>query len=252
MSCQDRTFASTDDYYHPFFMSIADIVLHTKALEILAKFWQLLSREDQRILEENLSVCHYRKHEFIYMEGQRPDYLYCVVSGHIKIYRDGVCGRSQIMRMLGPGHYFGYRASLADEPYVTGAAAFGPTVICRIPMSQILRIMQYNNGVQRFFISELAIDLGIADKRIVSLTQKHIRGRMAESILTLRDDFGLDTEGYINIEMTREELACYSNMTTSNSIRTLSSFVKEGLISVDGRRIKLLKDEELFHISYKG
>lgn len=233
-------------------MSISDIPFYTKALAVMTKFWQLLSKEEQSLLEENMSICHYKKHEVIYVEGQRPDFLYCVISGHVKIYRDGVCGRSQIMRMLGAGEYFGYRASIAGEPYVTGAAAFGPTIICRIPMNYVLSIMEQNNKLQRFFISELAIDLGIADKRMVSLTQKHIRGRMAESILTLRDSFGLDKDGYINIMMTREELACYSNMTTSNSIRTLSSFVKEGLISVDGRRIKLLCDEELFLISFKG
>lgn len=233
-------------------MSIIDPISRAKALGIMSGFWQLLSPEERAIFEENLTFCTYKKHESIYSEGQRPDYLYCVISGHVKIFRDGVYGRSQIMRILGEGSYFGYRASLADEPYVTGAAAFGPATICRIPMACILSVMTSNVRLLRFFISELAVDLGIADKRIVSLTQKHIRGRMAESILSLRDAFGLDTQGYINIAITREELACYSNMTTSNSIRTLSAFAKEGLIQLDGRRIKVLRDEDLFHISYMG
>jgi CRP-like cAMP-binding protein len=233
-------------------MSIAELSAQREALRVLSQFWDLLSLDDQHLLEEHLSVCNYKKHEIIYSEGQRPDYLFCVINGNVKIYRDGVCGRSQIMRVLGRGDYFGYRASLAEEPYVTGAAAFGPSTICRIPMPLILDIMSHNNLVQQFFISELATDLGIADKRMVSLTQKHIRGRMAESILSLRDSFGIDAQGFINLPITREELACYSNMTTSNSIRTLSSFVKEGLIVVEGRKIKLLNDEELFHISYIG
>ena len=196
---------------------------------------------------------YYKKHEIIYSEGQRPDYLFCVINGNVKIYRDGVCGRSQIMRVLGRGDYFGYRASLAEEPYVTGAAAFGPSTICRIPMPLILDIMSHNNLVQQFFISELATDLGIADKRMVSLTQKHIRGRLAETLLTLKQTYGMDEDGVtIAMYMAREDLANMSNMTTSNAIRTLSQFASEGLISLDGRKIKVLDEKELTRISRLG
>jgi hypothetical protein len=43
-----------------------------------------------------------------------------------------------------------------------------------------------------------------------------------------------------------------SNMTTNNAIRTLSQFAQEGLVSVDGRKIKVLNEDELKHISRIG
>jgi hypothetical protein len=43
-----------------------------------------------------------------------------------------------------------------------------------------------------------------------------------------------------------------SNMTTSNAIRTLSQFAQEELIAVDGRRIRILNEKELEHISRLG
>ena len=52
--------------------------------------------------------------------------------------------------------------------------------------------------------------------------------------------------------MSREDLANMSNMTTSNAIRTLSQFALEGIISIDGRKIKILNEEELVHISKIG
>ena len=71
--------------------------------------------------------------------------------------------------------------------------------------------------------------------------------------MSLKNTYGLDGDGAtIAMYMAREDLANMSNMTTSNAIRTLSQFVSEGLISLDGRKIKLLDEEELTRISRLG
>ena len=99
----------------------------------------------------------------------------------------------------------------------------------------------------------MARDLGISETRTVNLTQKHIRGRLAESLLTLRQTYGYDEDGAtIALYISREDLANMSNMTTSNAIRTLSQFASEGLIAIDGRKIKLLDEEEIKRISRLG
>ena len=85
------------------------------------------------------------------------------------------------------------------------------------------------------------------------MTQKHIRGRLAETLLTLKKTYGLEGDGItIAMYMAREDLANMSNMTTSNAIRTLSQFAAEGLIGLDGRRIRLLDETELMRISRIG
>ncbi|MEG1998876.1 MAG: helix-turn-helix domain-containing protein, partial [Bacteroidales bacterium] len=90
------------------------------------------------------------------------------------------------------------------------------------------------------------------DSNMVSLTQKHIRGRLAEALFTLRDFFGTDSDGCLDAHLSREDLANMSNMTTSNAIRTLSSFSKENLIKVSGRYIKIIDDDKLSKISKFG
>lgn len=94
-----------------------------------------------------------------------------------------------------------------------------------------------------FFIHELSRTLGGSNTRIVTLTQKHIRGRLAEALMLLLDSYGYeDDNSTLKIYMSREDLANLSNMTTSNAIRTLSTFVTEKLILVDGRRIKIVNE----------
>jgi CRP-like cAMP-binding protein len=99
----------------------------------------------------------------------------------------------------------------------------------------------------------LATELGNSDERTVSLTQKHVRGRLAEALLLLKESYGVEEDGHtLNIYLTREDIANLSNMTTSNAIRTLSTFTEEDLISTDGRKIRILKEEELRKISRYG
>ena len=95
--------------------------------------------------------------------------------------------------------------------------------------------------------------LGGSDTKIVNLTQKHIRGRLAEAIMVLLDNYGYEDDGStLKIYMAREDLANLSNMTTSNAIRTLSTFVNEKILIVDGRRIKIINEPMLRKISKFG
>jgi CRP-like cAMP-binding protein len=102
-------------------------------------------------------------------------------------------------------------------------------------------------------IKSFATELGFSYFRTVTLTQKHIRGRLAESLLFLKDTYGLEKdEKTIKVYLSREDIANLSNMTTSNAIRTLSAFSSEEVISIDGRKIKILDHAKLERISDLG
>lgn len=215
--------------------------------------WQLLDDADKKLFEEHLRLESFKRNERIYREGDSPDCLLCLIEGKVKIYRDGLGGRCLINRVLRPVQYFGYRANMAGEPYITAAAAFEESTIALVPMSIVNKVMARNQKVCAFFIRELAVDLGIADKRIVSLTQKHVRARLAETLLSLKGVYGLDDDGKtLDLYIPREDLAALSNMTASNAIRTLSEFSREGLIEVQGRSITLLDEAAIARISEWG
>lgn len=149
--------------------------------------------------------------------------------------------------------FFGYRAYFARESYVSSAAAIESSVIGAVPLKVVEQLIRSNIDVAMFFIHELSRNLGGADTKIVNLTQKHIRGRLAEALLLLAENYGLEDDGAtLKIYMSREDLANLSNMTTSNAIRTLSNFVNEKLLVVDGRRIKIINEPQLRKISKFG
>ena len=196
--------------------------------EDMSDMWAILNSEEKRTLTDNFHIQTFRKNEMIYSEGEKATQLMCLLKGKVKIYKDGVGGRSQIIRLIRPVQYFGYRAYFANEDYVTAASAFESATIGFLPMEIVETQIRKNNQLAYFFIKELAKDLGISDARTVNLTQKHIRGRLAESLIVLKENYGLEEDGAtLNIYMAREDLANLSNMTTSNAIRTLSCFANE-------------------------
>lgn len=222
--------------------------------EELAEIWALLTNEEKRKLIDNFTIHHYKKNQIIYAEKEDPEYLWALIDGKVKKYKDGVGGRAQILRLVNPGQYFGYRAFFAGEPYVSSAATIEPSTLGTLPMSLVEEMISKNNRLAMFFIHELSRNLGNSDTKIVNLTQKHIRGRLAEALIVLLDTYGYEEDNNMTLKiyMAREDLANLSNMTTSNAIRTLSNFVTEKIIVVDGRKIKILNEPMLRKISKFG
>lgn len=223
-----------------------------KVAESISVLWEPLSDSQREYLLDNIDIHVFKKNEEIYRANGHPKYLMCLLEGKVKVYKDGNGGR-QIVRMIKEMGFFAYRAAFAEENFLTGASAFETSVICRIPINVIKKLIAENATLAVYFIKQLSLMLGEADTLTVNLTQKHIRGRLAESLLALEDKYGVEEDGStLGIYLSREDLANMSNMTTSNAIRTLSAFASEGLIAIDGRKIKIIEDETLRTISDKG
>lgn len=221
--------------------------------EDLAEIWTILDNDEKRLVIDNFTIHDFKKNQIIYAEGETPEYLWCLLNGKVKKFKDGIGGRQQILRLHRPVQYFGYRAYFAKELYVSSAAAFEASTIGTVPLKLVEELIYKNNKLAWFFIHELSRNLGGSDEKIVNLTQKHIRGRLAEALIVLKDSYGYeDDDSTLRIYMAREDLANLSNMTTSNAIRTLTSFVNEKIIAVDGRRIKIINEQMLRKISKFG
>ena len=97
--------------------------------------------------------------------------------------------------MLKPGENFGYRAIIASGTYNTNVMAFEASTVYMIKAEIFLSILRHNNAFCYRFLEELATDLAASDARTVNLTQKHIRGRLAEALLLLIKNYGLEEDG---------------------------------------------------------
>lgn len=220
--------------------------------EDLSDLWKNLSPEEKRTVTDNFTILHYKKGQIIYAEQEDPEYLSCLLKGKVKMYKSGIGDRIQILRLYRPVQYFGYRAYFAHEKYVSSCAAFEASVLGCIPMEVVEKLIRGNNDPP-CFSSMNSRNLGGSDTKIVNLTQKHIRGRLAEALLLLADNYGLeDDEATLKIYMSREDLANLSEHDHFQRHTTLTTLWLRKLILVDGRRIKILNVPMLRKISKFG
>lgn len=223
------------------------------AFEAVCSLFKNLKPREKELMFRSFTCIQYRKGEIIYRNGEVPVGLVCLIKGKAKIFQEGVGGRDQIVRMAKPIGFIGYRALLADENHIASAEALEDCVVGEIERSCIIKILQSNALLTYHILKSIATELGFSNSRTVTLTQKHIRGRLAESLIFLSETYGLeDDKQTIKVYLSREDLANLSNMTTSNAIRTLSAFASEGVLELDGRRIKIMDAFKLERISDLG
>jgi len=212
-----------------------------------------LNQKDKETLAQHHSLAIIKKNQFLFKEGEKPRGLVCLASGKVKVFKVGVGGREQVIKMMRQQGFIGYKALFSDNPWSVSATAIEDSAICIFEKSTFVKTLKKNPDIALKLIKVIADELAYSNNRTVSLTQKHIRGRLAEALLLLCDTYGYEADGKtIRIFLSREDIANLSNMTTSNAIRTLSNMASEGIIEITGRRISILDSTNLEHISELG
>jgi CRP-like cAMP-binding protein len=195
---------------------------------------------------ESLKICStYKKGEIIFKEGSFAGGVYCINAGKIKLAMMGDEGKEQIVRMAKPGDIIGYKALLSGDRYSSTATAIEDCNICFIPREIFLVILKKDAALSFEMMRLLSNELKRAEEKITNLAQKPVRERMAETILFLKETYGLDSENHVNITLTREEIANLVGTATETAIRLLSEFNKDHIIELSGKKIKILDKDKL-------
>ncbi len=195
---------------------------------------------------EALKICStYKKGEIIFKEGSYAGGVYCINAGKIKLSMMGDEGKEQIVRMAKPGDIIGYKALLSGERYSSTATTIEDSNVCFIPKDIFLVILKKDAALSFEMMRLLSNELKRAEEKITHLAQKPVRERMAETILFLKETYGLDSENHVNVMLTREEIANLVGTATETAIRLLSEFNKDHIIELSGKKIKILDNSKL-------
>lgn len=222
-------------------------------LEGSSSIFKGLNQKDKETIVQHHTLAIIKKGQFLFQEGEKSRGLICLASGKVKVFKVGVGGREQIVKMVRQQGFIGYKALFSENRWPVSATAIEDSAICIFERNCFVKILKKNPDLAIKFIKLIADELAFSNNRTVSLSQKHIRGRLAESILILRDTYGYEADGKtIRVTLSREDIAGLSNMTTSNAIRTLSNLASEGNIEICGRKISILDSTNLERISGQG
>ncbi len=211
--------------------------------------FRFLGREEIDQVNFEKEFRQFRRGEVLYNEGSRISGFYCIHSGIIKVFKTGLDGKEQIIRFAKPGDIIAYRSVLSNEVACTSAKVIEDCQVCFIPAEILISMVKSNSSFAHELLKLACHELGEANSFITDIAQKTVRERLAEILLLLVHDFGLDDQNYLQISLTREELANIVGTATESVIRLLSEFKTDRLVELNGRRIKIIDKKGLEKIS---
>ena len=186
-----------------------------------------------------------KKGEIIFEEGESLKGVYCIKDGVCKLTKLSPNGKDQIVKLIVKGDLLGQRSLIGSETTNLTAVALNDMEVCFIPKDEIMNDLQRSRDFSLDMLHHMAKDLKDSDTVIVNMAQKSVKQRMAETLLLLHEKFGVDSEGMLNLVLSREDYANLVGTATESAIRILSEFKKEGYISTSGKQIKLTNTEAL-------
>ncbi len=190
-----------------------------------------------------------KKGEVVFAEGQQTNGVFCVKSGICKLSKLGANGKDQILKFASAGELLGQRSLITDEPANLSAIALDDMEVCFIPKSEIISFFNESNPFSLEIMKNICGDLKEADEYKVSLAQKTVKQRIAEVLIYLNDNFGVQSDGSLRVQLTREELGNMVGTATESCIRLLADLQKEGYIKIDRKHITLKEVSKLRNLA---
>lgn len=222
-------------------MSIPNDILQYDDCLIGAKsVFKHLTQEELETLNFEKECLTLKKGRILYHEGNRMSGVYCVNKGVLKMFKTGIEGKEQIVRFAKKNDVIGYRSVLSNEQACTTVKVIEDADMCFIPSGTLITLVKNNPEFAMEIMQMACRELGAANSFITEIAQKTVRERLAEILILLKEEFGLNDENILQISLTREELANIVGTATESVIRLLSEFKDVKLIELKGRKIKML------------
>ena len=213
-------------------------------------FKENLSDEDFKKYLFEKQQLSFKKGHLLFEDGKKPKGVYYIEKGTLKLSKSGVYGKEQILRFVKEGDLIGYRSLLCGEDFQASAEAMSDIEVTFLPTEVFMHLLEVDTKLCFSMLQKIAFELGESSNTVTFLAQKTVRERLAEILLLLEQKLGTNPEGFIQISLTREEIANIIGTATESAIRLISEFKNDNLIEVEGRNIKIVNHEKLMKVGH--
>lgn len=170
------------------------------------------------------------------LEGAPVNGLYFIYSGAVKVYRQTASKESQIIRFSKNGEIVGHRGFGTDYVYNISASALKDTILCNFSSSVLIEMLHKAPSLMFDFMLFYADQLQRSEANSKLFIQMSVRERVINGLLFIENKFG-QTNGYINMTLSRRDIAEFAGTSTDQVIRVISALKKEGLLIAKGKKL---------------
>lgn len=204
-----------------------------------------LSKDDLIHLSNCKDSYEVKKGETIFEEGNALNGVYCIKEGICKLVKMNSQGKDTILKLVKKGELLGQRTVFSEEISNLSAIAVEDMKVCFIPKAELIGFYENNAKFSMEVTKDFCSQLKEANDFAANHTHKTVKQRLAITLLNIKDTNGLSSEGYLQLQLSREEIASMVGTATESCIRLLSELKKEGLIELSGKKIKLVDEKSL-------
>ncbi|WP_245975263.1 Crp/Fnr family transcriptional regulator [Deminuibacter soli] len=193
-----------------------------------------------------------KKGQTIFSEGDQVTGIYFVYSGAVKVHQSWGSEKELIVRFAAKGDLLGHRGLVKQHTYPVSATALDDTLLCYITQELLEATFKTNPAFTYVLMQQYAMELQQAEQRMRNLALMEVKGRVAETLLTIESVFGKDKEKYISIPVTRQDIASHAGTTYETVFKLFNELTAQKIIATEGKRIKISKPGKLKELVGNG
>lgn len=204
-------------------------------------FCKLCLPEWLPVVDANRKMVTINKGALIFEEGELMTGVHFIYKGLVKVHKQW--GQKElIVRFAHQGDIVGHRGLGGDNIYPVSGTALQKTKACFIPLDIFTASLKVNYDFMHQLMLFFAEELKLSERKMRNLAHMNVKERIAQALLSLKNKFGVAEEGYINILLSKQDLASYTATTYETVFRVMTDLVDQGMVDFDGKKI-FIRDE---------
>lgn len=188
---------------------------------------------------------HFNKGELLFREGDKVEGMYFIYSGKVKVHKKWDDEKELIVRFAGKGDIAGHRGLGGDTHYPVSATALEPVEVCFIDLGFFIASLKVNHDFTFQLLMFFAEELQESERKMRNMAHMPVKGRVIQALLKLKDKYGTGEEGFVDISITKQDIASYAGTTYETVFRIMNELAEDKIIRMQGKHFSILNMNEL-------
>ena len=171
------------------------------------------------------------------LEGTPVSGLYFIYNGSVKVYKETAVNKMQIIRFSKNGEVVGHRGFGTNYVYDISACALENSILCNFSTPDLIEMLHAHPPLMFDFMLFYADQLQKSESNAKRFAKMSVREKVLNGLLFIKRKFG-QTDGFINITLSRKDIADFAGTSQEQAIRTISTLKKEGLLIAKGKKTR--------------
>lgn len=206
-----------------------------------------LSQQERDTLEQGCFMAYANRGESIWLAGSPSEFSGIVGLGFVKLTRTTPHGQEVAVELLGPGQVFGLLIAIEGRPFPLNAVAVTSCWYLKVPTRVLMPLYHASPAFKDQIVHAIGPRLRQAHQMMSRLSSGTVEERIAAVLLVLADNYGQHKgdKARLKVPLTRQEIGEMAGTTVETTIRVMSKWQKDGLVTTQRQIITICSVSQL-------